>query len=308
MRAGLSTAGVALVAAALLAGCAAPGAGGGAPAGAKLRVVATTTQVADFVRNVGGDRVQLTQLLKPNVDPHDYEVSPADVQAISRADAVVENGVGLERFLDGAISSAGFTGRTVDASKGVAIRRAQDGGSGDPHIWHDPQNAKTMVRNIAAGLAAADPADAAEFRRNDAAYAAKLDALDADIRQKIATIPPAARKLVTDHDAFGYYIARYHLDFVGSIIPSFDSSAELSAQDISDIVARIRATSTKAIFSESSLPPRTAETIGGEAGVKVVAGEGALYGDTLGPPGSPGATYLAMEEHNTDTIVEALRG
>src|SRR5207249_3393633 len=122
---------------------------------------------------------------------------------------------------------------------------------------------------------------------------------------KIATLPAADRKLVTNHDAFGYYVARYGLQFVGSIIPSFDTSAELSGKDISALVAKIKATGVRAIFSESSLPPKTAETIGREAGVTVVEGEGALYGDTLGPPGSAGDTYLKMEEHNTDTIVAA---
>jgi zinc/manganese transport system substrate-binding protein len=121
-------------------------------------------------------------------------------------------------------------------------------------------------------------------------------------------VPAGDRKLVTNHDAFGYYIDRYQLEFVGSIIPSFDTSAELSAKDVDDIVAKIKQTGTKAVFSESSLPPKTAEAIARQAGVKVVAGEDALYGDTLGPEGSAGDTYLKMETHNTDTIVKALGG
>jgi ABC-type Zn uptake system ZnuABC Zn-binding protein ZnuA len=274
-----------------------------------LRVVATTTQVADFARNVGGDRIQLTQLVKPNVDPHDYEASPADVQAITSADLIVKNGVGLEKFLDDAIRSAGFTGTVVDASAGVKIHPGDDEDKeGDPHIWHDPMNAKIMVHNIATAFETKDPAGKASYAENDNAYAAKLDALDGRIRAAIEALPAAQRKLVTNHDAFGYYVARYGLQFVGSIIPSFDTSAELSGKDIADLVAKIKAAGVKAIFSESSLPPKTAEAIGQEAGVKVVEGEDALYGDSLGPPGSAGATYLTMEQHNTDTIVTALRG
>jgi ABC-type Zn uptake system ZnuABC Zn-binding protein ZnuA len=296
-----------------LAGCQA-GNSSGSPAGNSapgraLRVVATTTQVADFARNVGGDRVQLTQLVKPNVDPHDYEASPADVQAIATADLVVKNGVGLEKFLDEAISSAGFTGMVVDASAGVTIHPGDAGDKeGDPHIWHDPMNARIMVRNIATAFEAEDPAGKASYEENEKAYAAKLDALDKRIRAEIESLPATQRKLVTNHDAFGYYIARYRLQFVGSIIPSFDTSAELSGKDVADLIAKIKAAGVKAIFSESSLPPKTAEAIGQEAGVKVVEGEDALYGDSLGPPGSAGATYLTMEQHNTDTIVGALRG
>jgi zinc/manganese transport system substrate-binding protein/manganese/iron transport system substrate-binding protein len=301
---------------ALLAGCgsAQPAAGSGAAGGAAapaLTVVATTTQVADFARNVGGDRVKVVQLLKPNVDPHDYEVSPADVQAIAQADLVVKNGVGLEKFLDAAISSAGFSGTVVDTSKGVPIL-AGDGSdeekAGDPHIWHNPQYAKIMVKNVADAFSAADPADRTVFDRNYAGYAAKLDQLDADIAAKINQLPAAQRKLVTNHDAVRYYVNRYHLEFVGSIIPSFDTAAELSGKDVTDLVARIKATGVKAIFSESSLPPKTAEAIGRETGVTVVEGEDALYGDTLGPAGSEADTYLTMEEHNTKTIVDALGG
>jgi ABC-type Zn uptake system ZnuABC Zn-binding protein ZnuA len=208
------------LAALLVAGCSGSGgAGDGDGGGGALRVVATTTQVADLAANVGGDRVRVTSLLKPGIDAHDHEPSPADIDAIARADLVVQNGVGLEAWL----------GDTIE-------------------------------------------------------------------------------KVVTNHDAFGYYLDRYGLELVGSAIPSFDTSAELSGRDIRDLVARIRATGVKAIFSETSLPPRAAETIGREAGVEVVVGADALYGDALGPPGSDGDTYLKMIRHNTATIVGNLSG
>jgi ABC-type Zn uptake system ZnuABC Zn-binding protein ZnuA len=298
---------VAVVGAIALAGC-----GTESPTrdtGAALDVVATTPVVADFVRNVGGGRVHVDQILKPGVDPHDYEPSPADVQAIADADVVVKSGVGLEHWLDDTVSSAGFGGPVVDSSRGVVIRPGDEaGGAGDPHIWHDPRNAKIMVGDIAAAFAAKDPAGAATYRANATAYQAELTALDAEDRAGIDSIPAAQRMLVTNHDAFGYYCARYGITFVGSIIPSFDSAAELSGNELSDLVTKIRQTGVRAVFSESSLPPRTAETVAREAGVQVVGGEDSLFADGLGPLGSPGGTYLGAERHNTDTIVKALGG
>jgi ABC-type Zn uptake system ZnuABC Zn-binding protein ZnuA len=295
----------AVLAAVLAGGCSTSSpAGSAAGTEGRLRVVATTTQVADFAANIGGDRVQVTSLLKPNLDAHDYEPSPADVAAIARADLVIENGAGLESWLHDTITSSGFHGPLVDTSHGVRLR--QVGGATDPHIWQNPRNAQVMVANIERALAAADPTDAGVFRANLAAYTKQLQALDAEVQRQIDSL--ANKKLVTNHDAFGYYIDRYGLVFVGSVIPSFDSSAELSGRDIRDLVAKIKATGVKAVFSETSLPPRTAETIAREAGVKVVEGADALYGDSLGPPGSDGDTYLKMIRHNTATIVSNLGG
>src|SRR5215217_6354665 len=295
----------AVVAALLAAGCSGGGAGGDrAGAGGGLRVVATSTQVADLAANVGGDRVQVTSLLKPGIDPHDYEPSPADIDAIAHADLVLENGVGLEAWLGDTVDSSGFDGPVVDTSQGVRLRMV--GGAPDPHIWQDPGNAERMAANIERGLAAAEPAAAPTFKANLAAYTRQLEALDAEVQRQVDSL--ANRKVVTDHDAFGYYLDRYGLELVGSVIPSFDSSAELAGRDIRDLVAKVRATRVRAIFSETTLPARAAETIGREAGVEVVTGDDALYGDSLGPPGSDGDTYLRMIRHNTRTIVGNLGG
>jgi manganese/iron transport system substrate-binding protein len=272
--------------------------------GGRLRVVATTTQVADLAANVGGDRVRVTSLLKPGIDPHDYEPSPADIDALAHADLVLENGVGLEAWLRDTIDSSGFDGPVVDTSRGVRLRMV--GGAPDPHIWQDPGNAERMAANIERGLVAAEPSAAPAFKAGLAAYTRRLQALDAEVRRQVDSL--ANRKVVTDHDAFGYYLDRYGLELVGTVIPSFDSSAELSGRDIRDLVAKVRATRVRAIFSETTLPPRAAETIGREAGVRVVTGDGALYGDSLGPPGSDGDTYLKMIRHNTGTIVSNLSG
>ena len=294
------------------AGCGSGGSGRTSDAGGRLDVVATTAVVADFVRNVGGGRVHVVQILKPGVDPHDYEASVADIQAIADADLVVQSGVGLEAaWLEDTVRSAGYDGEVVDASRGVKVRAGngdEEQRAGDPHIWHDPANARIMVDDIAAALAAKDPAGTAGYERSAAAYDAKLATLDTESKAEISTIPVAQRKLVTNHDAFGYYCARYGITFVGSIIPSFDTSAELSGKGLSDLVGKIRRTGVRAVFSESSLPPKTAETVAAEAGVQVVEGEDSLYADGLGPAGSPGGTYLGAERHNTETIVKALGG
>ena len=272
----------------------------------RLPVVATTTQLTDFVRMVGGEHVDVYGILKPNIDAHDFEPSPGDIAKLAAARVIVKNGVGLEEWFDSTIKNADTKATIVEASSGVTIRHGEGEheSEGDPHIWQDPRNAKVMVHNIAVALAAADPAHRADYEANEAAYAAELDGLDAEIAAQIGGL--TNKKLVTNHDAFGYYVDRYGLDFVGAIIPGFDSQAELSAQDISRIVNLIKETGVKAVFSESSLPPKTAEAIGRDAGVAVVAGEDALYGDSLGPPGSAGDTYLKMLRHNTREIVDHL--
>jgi ABC-type Zn uptake system ZnuABC Zn-binding protein ZnuA len=295
---------VAVVAALLLvAGCAKP-AGPWRGDADGPRVVATTTQVADMAAVVGADRIDLVRLLKPGIGAHDYEPSPADVEAIATAQLVVENGVGLESWLHDTIESSGYDGPVVDASQGVRLRKV--GGEPDPHIWQDPRNAMVMAANIERGLARVDPGSAGFYEANLAAYLEALRALDTEVERQTAGL--ANRKVVTNHDAIGYYLDRYHLELVGSVIPSFDSSAELSGRDVRDLVAKVKATGVRAIFSETSLPPRAAETIGREAGVRVVTGEDALYGDSLGPPGSDGDSYIRMIRHNTRTIVSNLSG
>ncbi|CAB4833318.1 unannotated protein [freshwater metagenome] len=304
---------MALVATSLVAACGADAGGSRQSSNpdAPLQVVTTTTVLTDFAAVIGGERVGIYGLLKPNVDPHDYEPAPADLDAIAKARVIVKNGVGLEEWLDDTIRSSGTKATVADASEGITVRdlpaadhdAAHD--HGDPHIWHDPRNATRMVTTIAAAFTAADPAGASVYAANLATYVAALRSLDTEIAADIDTL--TNKKLVTNHDAFGYFVDRYGLTFVGSIIPSFDTSADLSASDLRNLVTAIKAEGVKAVFSESSLPAKTAASIAADAGVKVVEGDDALYGDGLGPAGSDGATYLTMMRHNAQTIASSLR-
>ena len=294
-----------LLAVAVVAASCGDSAGSGAADG-RLQVVTTTTVLTDFATVIGGARVDVYGVLKPNVDPHDYEPSPKDIDSMRSAKVIVKNGVHLESWFDDAAKASGTKSTIVDASTGITIRASDDPkeAEGDPHIWHDPRNARQMVATMLAAFVAADPPDAGIFTANAARYTAELDTLDSEIAAKIAAL--SNKKLVTNHDAFGYYADHFGLQFVGSIIPSFETSAEVSASELNDLVDKIKAQGVKAVFAESALPSKVAKTIAHEAGVRVVDGEGALYGDGLGTAKSAGGTYLTMMRHNTATIVDNL--
>lgn len=284
-----------------LAACGSDG-GSGAASDGKPLVVTTTTQLADFARQVGGDRVTVVGLLKANVDAHEYEASPADIDELRRATVVVRNGLDLDSWVDKAVTASGTKAKVVTATEGVVTREVE--GETDPHAWMDPRNAKLMVTQVAIALADADPDGKAAYEQRLATYLTTIDTMDTEIQAQLAGL--TNRKVVTDHDAFGYFLERYGLEFVGSVIPSVDTQAELSAAELKDLVDRIRTEGVKAIFTEASLPPKTAETIAAEAGVKVVSGEDALYGDSLGPAGSGADTYVDMMRKNATTFAENL--
>nr|RZI37071.1 Manganese ABC transporter substrate-binding lipoprotein [Cryobacterium sp. SO1] len=313
-----------------LAGCATTATNAATGSDGDLKVVATTTQIADLTRNVVGDTdgVSITQLIQPNQSAHSYDPSVADLTALGEADVLVINGVGLEEWLDDAIEASGFDGITIDSDEGITILDGEAGhedeaahddeaageateehdhdhAGGNPHIWTDVSNAETMVATIADGLAAASSTHAADFEANEAVYAGQLAELDAWIRENIDTVPSDERLLVSNHDAFGYFTAAYDITYVGSVIPSFDDNAEPSAAEIDALVAAVKATGVEAVFSEASINPKAADTIAAEAGVAVYSGEDALYGDSLGPADSDGATYVATQLHNVRLILES---
>ena len=274
----------------------------------KVKVTATTTQVTALAKVVGGDKIALTGILQANVDAHEYEPRPDDVKAFAGAQVIFINGVGLEKWLDKVVQNSGTKALVVDTSSGVPIRKEKNENGveeADPHIWHSAPNAIIMLNNIRDGLSKVDPPDADTYKANAAAYERKLNDLDAYIKAQIATIPAANRKIVSNHDSFGYYVERYGLTFVGSIIPSMDTNFQPSAKELADLVTAIKALKVKVIFTESSINPNLARQIAQEAGVKVV--DGALYGDALGPPGSGADTLNGMLKANTDLIVANLR-
>ena len=201
------------------------------------RVVATTTQIGDWTRAVAGDAARVHQILQPNTDPHDYEPRPADVEAVAGAKLVFLNGDGLDAWMGTVISNAGGSPEVVDLGSKVPVRMPgqSDGPEAsryDPHWWHDPRNAEAAVKVIRDALVEANPAAAATYRANAAAYLRRLRALDAGIRRCLARVPEARRKLVSDHDAFGYFAHRYGIQVVGAVIPSQTTQAQASAGDI----------------------------------------------------------------------------
>ena len=264
-----------------------------------IAVVATTTQMQDLVRNVGGGRVNVVGILHPNVDPHDFEPTPSTVVALTGARLVVESGVGLDAWADQLVASAGTSAPVFDASARLPIR------GDDPHWWGDPTLVERAAAALARRLGEVDPGHRAAYARNGARYIRQVARMDAENRRLVATVPPADRKLVTNHDAFGYLAAHYGIRVVGSVFPALSTAAQPSAQDVASLIGRIRAQHVRAIFTESSLDPAVERQIGAEAGTRVFAD---LYGDSLGPAGSPGATYLGMERWNVRAMVAGFLG
>ncbi|MEX1140961.1 MAG: metal ABC transporter substrate-binding protein [Thermoleophilaceae bacterium] len=306
---------------------------------AAVNAVATTTQVADIVRNVGGARIEVRQLLQPNSDPHGYEPRPSDAAALAEADVVIRSGGEVDEWLDGLIANAGGDAPVVDlietavdvegdphpgddahedeAHEDEGIEGHADGEDGvddgdhahgdgeDPHWWQDPRHAVRAVAAIEAALTEADPGGRAVYRRNADAYAERLRRLDRNVAACIERIPPAKRRLVTTHDALGHYADRYGLTVVGALIPSRSTAAQPSAGDTQDLVEQIREQDVEAIFPESSLAPRLEQAVARETGATVGR---PLWVDALGPAGSGGATYVESIQSNTAAIVDGLSG
>jgi ABC-type Zn uptake system ZnuABC Zn-binding protein ZnuA/ABC-type Mn2+/Zn2+ transport system permease subunit len=295
-RRAVAAAGAAAAVALALGAC---GSSGSGAADGRLKVVATTTQLADFTREVGGDRVDLTQLLRPNTDPHEYEPRPRDVLDVAKADVVVRNGGEIDAWLGNVVEQAGGRATVVDAGAGRPY--AAD----EPHWWHDPRNAEYAVGRIRAALTRADPADGPVFARRADAYLRRLRTLDAGIARCMASVPAAERVMVTDHDAFGAFAARYGVTVVGAVIPARTTQAQPSAGELSRLAKVIRREHVRAVFPETSVNARLAQAIARQTGASARYD---LYGDSLGPKGSGGATYVASEIHNADAMLRGFTG
>ncbi len=278
--------------------------------GEPVKVIATTTVLGDLVRQVGGAHADVTQILKPNADAHDYEPRPRDVTAAAGAQVVVASGDGLDRWIGAIVKQSGTTAAVLDVSGKLRVRRpgetaGEEASKYDPHWWHDPRNAMTAVAEIRDALSVANPQARRTYAANAKAYLVELEALDAGLADCFAQVPVARRKLVTDHDAFGYLAGRYDLTLVGAVIPSQTTQAQASAGDVAKLAEVIKREGVKAVFPEHSVNPKLAEALAAQTGANA---RYMLYGDSLGAAGSTGATYLSMERANADALVAGFTG
>lgn len=306
----------------------------------QLQVVTTTTQLADFAREIGGDDATVRGLLAAGGSAHHFDPAPKDLLALSQADVLVVNGAGLEGFVDSAIDASGFSGTIITAANGVDLEAAHeitaaaeheaesddhdghdghdghddhdsheghdghDHGDLNPHLWTSPRFAAGMVAEIARGFAAVDPVHAEGYAQRASAYESRLAALDTWIAPQFAAVAASERVLVTGHDSLRYFLHDYDIAFAGAIMPGFEDNAEPSVAAIDALIAEIKARGVRAIFVESSMSPKLAQTIAREAGVIVVDAD-SLYADALGAPGTTTDTYIDATVHNTRLILES---
>ena len=264
-----------------------------------LKVVATFSILGDLVRNVGGKAVEVTTLVGPDNDAHVYSPTPADAKKIADAKLIVVNGLGFEGWLPRLVQSSGSKATIVTASKGITPLRL--GTDADPHAWQSVNNAKIYVANISAALASADPAIADQLMANTQAYLAKLDALDREVRDAVAKLPPARRKVISTHNAFGYFAAAYGIEFIAPLGVSTES--EPSARDLAKIITQIRQAKIPAVFLENITDPRLMQRISAETGARV---GGTLYSDGLTGEKGDAPTYIDMVRHNIKALTRAL--
>ncbi|MGX4774184.1 metal ABC transporter solute-binding protein, Zn/Mn family [Bradyrhizobium guangdongense] len=265
----------------------------------RLDVVASFSILGDFVRNVGGERVSVTTLVGADSDVHVYTPAPGDAKRIAAAKLVIVNGLGLEGWLPRLVQSSGSKAQVVTASAGITP--LQLGSAADPHAWQSVPNAKVYVTDIANALAAAAPGDGEFFRAQAKAYLEKLDTLDREVREAVARIPPERRKVISTHDAFGYFAAEYGIQFIAPL--GVSTETEPSARDIAGIIGQIRAQKIPAVFLENISDDRLIRRIAAETGAKV---GGTLISDGLTGEKGPAPTYIDMVRHNIKALTSAL--
>ncbi|GBQ48568.1 metal ABC transporter solute-binding protein, Zn/Mn family [Komagataeibacter sucrofermentans] len=275
-----------------------------APAPHVVHAVASFTVLADVVSHVGGAHVAVTSLVPPDGDPHEFEPAPDDARALRQADVVFMSGEGLESWFARLAHAAGYQGRPVIVSNGIDIHTEHDGPQveTDPHVWNSVPNVIVWTNNIRDALIAADPADADDFRASAAAYTAQLQALDHDIRAEIDTIPPARRRVLTSHDAFGYFGRAYGVTFMAP--QGLSTETEASAADVGRLIAQIRETGMTTYFLENATDPRLVQQVAHATGAQP---GGELYAEALSTAGGPAPDYISMMRHNTELMVRAMR-
>lgn len=265
----------------------------------RLNVVASFSILADFVRNVGGNKINLTTLVGADGDVHVYTPAPADAKRVAEAKLVIVNGLGLEGWLPRLVQSSGSKGQVVTASAGIVPLKL--GSAADPHAWQSVPNAKVYATDIANALAAAAPDEADFFRAQVKTYLEKLETLDREVREAIAKIPPERRKVISTHDAFGYFSAEYGIQFIAPL--GVSTETEPSARDIAAIIAQIKAQKIPAVFLENISDDRLIRRIAAETGSKV---GGTLISDGLTGEKGPAPTYIDMVRHNIKALTSAL--
>jgi ABC-type Zn uptake system ZnuABC Zn-binding protein ZnuA len=280
----------------------------------KLKVVATTSIVADVVENTAGDRVELSALMPLGTDPHSFEPTPQDAAALADADVIFVNGAGLELFLESLLASAGEDVPVVPVSFGFDLLRfAPPGEHGeeepvghadfDPHTWFDPHNVMVWVANIEAALTTLDPGNADVYEVYAERYRSELDRLDEWIRGQVAQVPQQRRKLVTDHMSLGYFTRRYGFEQLGAVFPGYSTLTEPSAQQLARLEDAIREFDVTAVFVGRTVNPNLAQRVAEDTGTQVVF----LYTGSLSEPGGPADTYLGLMRYNVSAIVGALK-
>lgn len=287
----------------------------GAHAQERLRVVATFSILGDMVARVGGDRIDVKPLVGPGGDAHVYQPTPADAAELAKARLVFMNGLKFEGWMEKLVAASGYKGRVVTATKGIEVidvphrhgKRDKHGhdhsGKADPHAWQSLANGLIYVRNIKDGLCRLDADGCATYAANAAAYTQEIENLDVEIRAQMSAVPPAARTVITSHDAFAYFARAYGIRFLSPRGVSTESEA--SAKDVARLIDQIRKEKVKALFVENIADPRLINQIGRETGVAL---GGTLYSDALSPAGGPAATYLDMMRHNARLIAGAMAG
>jgi zinc/manganese transport system substrate-binding protein len=260
--------------------------------------------LADVVRSVGGDHVVVKSLVGVNGDPHVYEPTPDDAKALKAADVVFVSGEGLEGWMVRLIKASGYKAKINVASDGITTHKMEDDGKivTDPHVWNDPRNGIVWTRNVVTALSAADPDDAADFKANGDRLIAELAGLDASARTAIAAIPAEKRKVMTTHDAFGYFGSAYGVTFIAP--QGISTEAEASAADVGKVIRQIRKEGVKVYFLENSSDPRMVQQIARETGAQ--AG-GTLYVEALSGPDGPAPTYPKMFKYNLDQLILAMQ-
>jgi len=264
-----------------------------------LKVVASFSILGDFVKNVGGERVDVTTLVGPDGEVHVYAPAPADARKIADARLLVINGLGLEGWLPRLLQASGGKAPMITATKGITPLKL--GSEADPHAWQSVANAKVYVANIRDALVAADPADADHFRDNANSYLAKLDALEHEVRQAVQQIPEGRRKVISTHDAFGYFASAYGIQFIAPL--GVSTETEASARDVARIIAQIKAERIPAVFLEKINDPRLMKRLSAETGAKV---GGTLYSDSLTDEKGDAPTYIEMVRHNIKALTSTL--